>query len=162
MWNEVIHNIDRCIWTNINAYDKNMRWQQIWARDKLRQNLHHHCLLNRLFGQIKENLKAPRASPAFVRGIHRSPVNSPHKLPITRKMFPFDDVIICKVPVTSIAAMYIFRYLINIALCFRCLDSYYGNRPIEKDYPAREMLCWSPCNSFVSNQVEQSMVIWEI
>ena len=30
---------------------------------------------------------------AFVRGIHRSPVNSPHKGPVTRKMFPFDDVI---------------------------------------------------------------------
>ena len=26
-------------------------------------------------------------------GIHRSPVNSPHKWPATRKMFPFDDVI---------------------------------------------------------------------
>ena len=33
------------------------------------------------------------ASLAFVRGIHRSPVNSPHKWPVTRKMFPFDDVI---------------------------------------------------------------------
>ena len=35
-------------------------------------------------------------SPApldFVRGIHRWPVNSPHKGPITRKMFLFDDVI---------------------------------------------------------------------
>ena len=30
---------------------------------------------------------------AFVRGIHRRPVNSPHKGPVTRKMFPFDDVI---------------------------------------------------------------------
>ena len=30
------------------------------------------------------------ASLAFVRGIHR---NSPHKWPVTRKMFPFDDVI---------------------------------------------------------------------
>ena len=30
---------------------------------------------------------------AFVRGIHRWPMNSPHKWPITRKMFPFDDVI---------------------------------------------------------------------
>ena len=30
---------------------------------------------------------------AFVRGIHRRPVNSPHKGPETRKMFPFDDVI---------------------------------------------------------------------
>ena len=34
------------------------------------------------------------ASLAFVRGIHRGPMNSPHKWPVTRKMFPFDDVII--------------------------------------------------------------------
>ena len=33
------------------------------------------------------------ASLAFVRGIHRWPVNSPHKGPVTRKMFPFHDVI---------------------------------------------------------------------
>ena len=33
------------------------------------------------------------ASLVFVRGIHRWPVNSPYKGPITRKMFPFDDVI---------------------------------------------------------------------
>ena len=32
-------------------------------------------------------------SLAFLRGIHRGPVNSPHKGPVTRKMFPFDDVI---------------------------------------------------------------------
>ena len=33
------------------------------------------------------------ASLAFVRGIHRWPVNSPHKGPVKRKMFPFHDVI---------------------------------------------------------------------
>ena len=33
------------------------------------------------------------ASLAFVRGIHRGPVNFPHKWPVTRKMFPFDDLI---------------------------------------------------------------------
>ena len=32
-------------------------------------------------------------SLAFVRWIHRWPMNSPHKGPVTRKMFPFDDVI---------------------------------------------------------------------
>ena len=31
------------------------------------------------------------ASLAFL--IHRGPVNSPHIWPVTRKMFPFDDVI---------------------------------------------------------------------
>ena len=33
------------------------------------------------------------ASLLFMRGIPREPVNSPHNLPVTRKMFPFDDVI---------------------------------------------------------------------
>ena len=32
-------------------------------------------------------------SLALVRGIHRSQVDSSHKGPVTRKMFPFDDVI---------------------------------------------------------------------
>ena len=33
------------------------------------------------------------ASLAFVWGIHRWPVNSPHKWSVTQKMFPIDDVI---------------------------------------------------------------------
>ena len=33
------------------------------------------------------------ASLAFVRGIHRWPLNSPNKGPMTRRMFPFDDII---------------------------------------------------------------------
>ena len=48
--------------------------------------------------QIKENTKAPRHWPLCGefngdRWIHRGPMNSPHKWPVTRKMFPFDDVI---------------------------------------------------------------------
>ena len=33
------------------------------------------------------------ASLAFVRGIHRWPLNSPHKGPVPQEMFPFDGVI---------------------------------------------------------------------
>ena len=40
--------------------------------------------------QRKHQSSAPLA---FVRGIHRWPVNSMHKWPVMRKMFPFDDVI---------------------------------------------------------------------
>ena len=40
--------------------------------------------------QRKHQSSAPLA---FSRGIHRGPVNSPHKWPVTLKMFPFDDVI---------------------------------------------------------------------
>ena len=42
------------------------------------------------------------ASLAFVRGIHRWPVNSPRKGPVMRKMFPFDDIIMSLT--TSVAA----------------------------------------------------------
>ena len=37
------------------------------------------------------------ASLAFVWGIHRGPVNSPHKWPVTRKSFPFHDVVMFNV-----------------------------------------------------------------
>ena len=36
------------------------------------------------------------ASLAFVRGIHQWPVNSPHKRPVSRQMFPFDDAIMLR------------------------------------------------------------------
>ena len=49
------------------------------------------------------------SSLASVREIHRWPVNSPHQGPVTRKMFPFDDVIMTlktdKVMITEIATM---------------------------------------------------------
>ena len=46
-----------------------------------------------VYSDANERKHQSYASLAFVRGIHRGPVNSPHKWPVTRKMFPFDDVI---------------------------------------------------------------------
>ena len=47
------------------------------------------------------------ASLAFVRGIHRWPVNSPHKGPVTWKMFPFDDVIMqCRMAFMAASASF--------------------------------------------------------
>ena len=43
----------------------------------------HDCLLNRWFRRRSKKTSKLR----------RGPVNSPHKWPVTRKMFPFDDVI---------------------------------------------------------------------
>ena len=50
------------------------------------------CLLKVLLRRRSKKTSSS-TSLAFMRGIHRSPVNSPHKGPVTRKMFPFDDVI---------------------------------------------------------------------
>ena len=46
-------------------------------------------------------------SLAFVWGIHRRPVNSPHKWPVTRKMFPFHDAIMNHQQMHDFAQAYI-------------------------------------------------------
>ena len=46
-----------------------------------------------VYSDVDQRKHQSSASLAFVWGIHRGPVNSPHKWPVTRKMFPFDDVI---------------------------------------------------------------------
>ena len=43
---------------------------------------------------------------AFVRGIHRGPVNSPHKWQVSLRLFPFDDVIISAKPLDNWTIMY--------------------------------------------------------
>ena len=42
---------------------------------------------------VHQNKYQSSALLVFVRGIHRSPVDSPHIGPVTPKMFPFDGVI---------------------------------------------------------------------
>ena len=52
------------------------------------------------------------ASLAFVGVIHRWPMNSPHKWPVARKMFPFDDVIVTAMAsqITSLSIVYLIVY----------------------------------------------------
>ena len=53
------------------------------------------CLLNRLFIRRSKKTSKLRVTGLCV-GNSPGPVNSPHKGPVTRKMFPFDDFIMCR------------------------------------------------------------------
>ena len=46
-----------------------------------------------VYSGVNQRKHQSSASLAFVQEIHRGPVNFPHKWPVTRKMFPFDDVV---------------------------------------------------------------------
>ena len=46
-----------------------------------------------VYSGVDQRKHQSSASLAFVREIHRGPVNFPQKWPVTRKIFPFDDVI---------------------------------------------------------------------
>ena len=70
-----------------HGYITSLQWRHN-GHDGVSNHQPHHCLLNRLFGR-----RSKKKAKLHVRGIHRGPVNSPHKWSVTRKMFPFDDVI---------------------------------------------------------------------
>ena len=72
--------------------DTSLQWRHI-RHDGVWNHQPQDCLLNRLFRRRSKKTSKLLVT-GFVRGIHRWPVNSPHKGPVTRKMFPFDDVIL--------------------------------------------------------------------
>ena len=74
----------------------------------------HHCLLNSLF-----RCRSKKTSKLRVTGIcaGNSPaVNSPHKWPVTRKMLPFDDVIMSSACVSWVWRMGLKWYKIYVRL----------------------------------------------
>ena len=86
------------------------------------------CLLNRLFRRRSKKISKLRVTGLCV-GNSPGPVNSPHKGPVTRKMFPFDDVIMrqCMEYMTSsvFPSIYISVWLAHIktwAWCFPDFD----------------------------------------
>ena len=60
--------------------------------DGVSNNQPHGCLLKPLFRRRSKKTSKLRVTGLWV-GNSPGPVNSPHKGPVTRKMFPFDDVI---------------------------------------------------------------------
>ena len=68
-----------------------LRWRHN-GPDSVSNHQPHDCLLNRLFRRRSKKTSKLRVTGLCV-GNSPGPVNSPHKGPVTRKMFPFDDVI---------------------------------------------------------------------
>ena len=77
-----------------------LRWRHN-GRDSVSNHQPHHCLLNHLSRRRSKETSKLRVT-GLCAGNSPGPVNSPHKWPVTRKMFPFDDVImIMSVSITT-------------------------------------------------------------
>ena len=72
-------------------YMSPLRWGHN-DHDNVSNHQPHGCLLNRLFRRTSKKTSKLRVT-GLCAGNSPRPVNSPHKGPVTRKMFPFDDVI---------------------------------------------------------------------
>ena len=73
--------------------DVSLRWRHN-DHDGVSNHQPHRRLLNRLFRRRSKKTSKLRVT-GLCAGNSPGPVNSPHKWPVTRKMFPFDDVIMC-------------------------------------------------------------------
>ena len=96
------------IWTSFLEYNENIfTWLQVMSA--LHPDSTHYSAVilstiaslitsltivySTVYSDADQRRHQSPVSLAFVWGIHRRPVDSPHKWPVTRKMFPFDDVI---------------------------------------------------------------------
>ena len=104
-----------CQWTRYTCFSPNndqlsQHWPRINMGSYLAISCHEHytdvimgamasqitsltIVYSTVYSDAYQRKHQSSASLAFVWGIHRGPVNSPHKWPVTRKMFPFDDII---------------------------------------------------------------------
>ena len=82
--------------TQIGSYPtlKTLQWRHN-DHDGVSNHQPHGCLFNRSFGRRSKKTSKLRVT-GLCAGKSPGPVNSPHKGPVTRKMFPFDDVIMKK------------------------------------------------------------------
>ena len=88
------------------------------------------------------------ASLAFVWGIHRGPVNSPHKCPVTPKMFPFDDVnMLC--PSTFVTSSAVTAIHSEPSVAFHLVGILQVTRTtrvaITTEHHFNIVFCWCPC-----------------
>ena len=84
------------IWS-VFCLSLSLQWRHN-GHDSISNHQPHDCLLNRLYRH-----RSKKTSKLRVTGLcaGNSPVSSPHKWPVTRKMFQFDDVIMIAVSFNS-------------------------------------------------------------
>ena len=88
---KISHNAPFCN-RNVHKCVHSLQWRHN-ERDGVSNHQPHGCLLNCLVWRRSKNTPKLRVTAAFVQGTRRWPVNSPHRGPVTRKMFPFDGVL---------------------------------------------------------------------
>ena len=102
------------------------------------------CLLKVCSG-VDQRKNQSSASLALVRGIHRWQVNSPHKWPVTRKMFPFDDVIMR--PSDAYTCQWTAPSLVRTMAC-RLLAPTYTGLLLTESWEQISVKVWSKHNNF--------------
>ena len=101
--------------------DRTLKWRHN-VRHSVSNYQHYDCSLNRLFGRRSKKTSKLHVT-GLCAGIHRWPVNSLYKWPVTRKMFPFDDVIMDKgLSISYSYTYYRYNYITRLLMIWRCKE----------------------------------------
>ena len=98
-----------CYATRTFQYIEYALWWRNNDHDSVSNHQPHECLFNRLFRPRSKKTSKLRVTGLCV-GNSPAPVNSPHKGPVTRKMFPFDDVIMVEAGFDAISSFRVFLF----------------------------------------------------
>ena len=91
-----------CAWLKKGFLGSTSLWRHN-GRDGFSNHQPQDCLLNRLFRRRSKNTSKLRVTGLCVGN---SPVTTQHKGPVTRKMFPFDDVIMSIILSNALESLY--------------------------------------------------------
>ena len=95
------------------------------GRDCVSNHQPRHCLLNRLISRRSKKTSKLRVTRLFAK-LHLWPVNPPHKWPVTRKMFPFDDIIMSPLYSTCSCKLWSLLHNYIVTQTNHCLWPYSG------------------------------------
>ena len=101
--------------TNCDNCSCSLHWRHN-GHNSVSNHQPHDCLLNRLFRRRSNIIPKLRVTGLCV-GNSPGPVNSPHKGPATRKMFSFDDVIMCNMSQNDVAIGCLMLDKSSLAVC---------------------------------------------
>ena len=87
---------DHTVKSSSNPGDTNLHYSAVIMGAMASQIISLNIVYSTVYSGADQRKHQSSASLAFQRGIHRWPVNSPHKGPVTRKIILFDDVIMNK------------------------------------------------------------------
>ena len=84
--------LNREVWNSRNNSRPALHYNDIIMNAMVTQITSLTIVYSTVYSGADQRKYQSSASRAFVRGIHRLPVNPPHKWPVTWKMLPFDDI----------------------------------------------------------------------
>ena len=144
-----------CQWGNLWRYryihfiNWKLKFTLLWRHNGRDGVSNHHPYSTVYSGADQRKHQSP-ASLAFVRGIHRSAVNSPHKGPVTRKMFLFHDVIMNTKKLNSVHNLVMNCRLWRLLICSQFCVIELSSKIIYNLF----MSIWSLDHGLISNLVK--------